>query len=111
MADKQLDEYINKTDLDNFETDNVDIQSKKVSLYAFDTDDLTKKKLTGKATDTGFALETSLVDGFSIPVYDEIVLSYTGSDLTGVVYKLATVTVATLTLSYTLGNLTGVIKS
>lgn len=51
------------------------------------------------------------VAGFNIPKYDQIVLSYTGSDLTGVVYKLATVTVATLTLSYTLGNLTGVIKS
>ena len=111
MADKQLDEYINKTDLDNFETDNVDIQSKKVSLYAFDTDDLTKKKLTGKATDTGFALETSLVDGFSIPVYDEVVLGYTGTDLTSVVYKLATVTVGTLTLTYSGGNLVNILKS
>jgi len=51
------------------------------------------------------------VAGMAIPKHDEIVLSYTGSDLTGVVYKLDTVTVATLTLSYVGGNLTGVIKS
>lgn len=49
--------------------------------------------------------------GFSIPPFDEIVLSYTGDDLTGVVYKLATVTVATLTLTYTSGKLTGIVKS
>lgn len=49
--------------------------------------------------------------GFAIPEYDEIVLSYTDGDLTGVVYKLETVVVCTLTLSYTNGNLTGVAKS
>ncbi len=51
------------------------------------------------------------IAGFNIPKYDEIVLSYTGADLTGVVYKLASTVVSTLTLSYTGGNLTGVIKS
>lgn len=44
-------------------------------------------------------------------VYDSIVLSYTGSNLTGVVYKLAAVTVSTLTLSYTGSNLTSVVKT
>jgi hypothetical protein len=43
--------------------------------------------------------------------YDELVLGYTGDDLTTVVYKLATVTVATLTLSYTSGRLTGVVRT
>jgi len=49
--------------------------------------------------------------GLSIPPHDEIVLGYTGADLTSVTYKLATVTVATLTLSYTGADLTGVVKS
>lgn len=51
------------------------------------------------------------LSGFSIPTYDEIVLSYTGDDLTGVVYKLGSVVQATLTLSYSLGNLTGIVKT
>ena len=46
--------------------------------------------------------------GFDIPPYDEIELSYTGDDLTGVVYKKDTATVGTLTLTYTTGNLTNV---
>ena len=49
--------------------------------------------------------------GFSISEYDEIALSYTSGDLTGVVYKLLGATVATLTLGYTSGNLTSVIKT
>jgi hypothetical protein len=53
----------------------------------------------------------TMTSGFEIPYYDEIALSYTGANLTGVIYKLATVTVATLTLSYTGDNLTGVVKS
>ena len=43
--------------------------------------------------------------------FDEINLSYTGDDVTGVVYKLATVTVATLTLTYTAGKLTRVVRT
>jgi hypothetical protein len=47
-----------------------------------------------------------------IPVsYDEIVLGYTGSDLTGVTYKQDGVTVAVLTLGYTDGVLTSVVRS
>lgn len=49
--------------------------------------------------------------GLAIPKHDEIVLSYTGDNLTGVVYKLASVTVATLTLAYTGSNLTSVVRS
>lgn len=43
--------------------------------------------------------------------YDEISLSYTGSDLTQVQYKKNSTVITTLTLSYTSGNLTGVVKS
>lgn len=39
--------------------------------------------------------------GFKIPEYDDVVLTYTGDNLTTVIYKLLTVTVATLTLTYT----------
>ena len=52
-----------------------------------------------------------IMKGFDIPKYDEIVLGYTGSDLTSMIYKLLTVTVATLTLSYVSGQLTGVVQS
>lgn len=51
MEKEPLTEYIAKTDLDNFETDNIGTQTKKVSLYGFDTTDLTKKRLTVKETD------------------------------------------------------------
>lgn len=43
-----------------------------------------------------------------IPEHDTIECSYTSGDLTGVVYKKDGVTVATLTLTYTDGNLTKV---
>lgn len=54
------------------------------------------------------------VPGLDIPAHDHISLSYTGADLTGVVYKTGGsggTTVATLTLAYTSGNLTSVTKS
>jgi hypothetical protein len=57
---------------------------------------------------------TSLA-GMAIPAHDYLALSYTGSNLTGVVYKTAGssgTTVATLTLGYDgSGNLTSVTKS
>jgi hypothetical protein len=47
-----------------------------------------------------------------VPVeYDELVLSYSGANISTVVYKKLTITVATLTLTYTLGNLTGVVRT
>ena len=52
--------------------------------------------------------------GFDIGEYDYIDLSYTGSDLTGVVYKLggsSGTTVATLTLAYSGGNLISVTQT
>jgi hypothetical protein len=57
----------------------------------------------------------SVLEGLSIPEHDYISLSYTGSNLTGVVYKTGGsggTTVATLTLTYDgSNNLTSVTKS
>jgi len=50
-------------------------------------------------------------NGFIPEKYDQLVLAYTGSDLTTVTYKLAGVTVGTLTLSYTGSDLTGVART
>jgi hypothetical protein len=52
-----------------------------------------------------------IVSGIVNQPHDEIVLSYTGTNLTGVVYKLAGVTVATLTLGYSGTNLISVVRS
>ena len=56
-----------------------------------------------------------IVAGLSIPKHDYVSLSYTGSNLTGVVYKTGGAggtTVATLTLAYNgNNNLTSVTKS
>jgi voltage-gated potassium channel Kch len=52
-----------------------------------------------------------IVSGLVNQPYDQITLLYTGTDLTGVIYKLGSVTVATLTLGYTGGNLTSVARS
>jgi hypothetical protein len=56
-----------------------------------------------------------VVTGLEIPEHDYIALSYTGANLTGVVYKTggsSGTTVATLTLAYDgSGNLTSVTKS
>jgi hypothetical protein len=63
--------------------------------------------------DSGNPIPT--VEGLSIPEHDYIALSYTGSNLTGVVYKdggASGTTVATLTLAYDGNdNLTSVTKS
>ena len=52
-----------------------------------------------------------VADSFQIPKFDEIALTYSGTNIATVVYKLAGVTVATLTLSYTSGKLTSVVKT
>jgi hypothetical protein len=52
----------------------------------------------------------SAVPGLSIPSHDGIEMTYTGDDLTGVVYKSGEDTVATLTLGYTDGKLTSVVR-
>lgn len=52
--------------------------------------------------------------GIGIPVYDYIDLTYTGSDLTGVIYKIGGsggTVVATLVLAYSSGVLVSVTKT
>lgn len=51
------------------------------------------------------------VEGFAIPPYTQIELGYTGNDLTSVTYKDGATTVATLTLTYSNGQLTLVTRS
>jgi hypothetical protein len=65
----------------------------------------------GKTINPATEETLSKLTGFAIPEYDEISISYTGSNITSVVYKLSSVIVATLTLSYTSDNLTSVIKT
>jgi hypothetical protein len=60
------------------------------------------------------AAPVPVIDGLSIPEHDYIGLSYTGSNLTTVVYKTGGAggsTVATLTLAYTGSQLDSVTKS
>jgi hypothetical protein len=52
-----------------------------------------------------------VVTGFHIPAHDNIALTYTGDNLTGVAYKVGATTVATLTLAYTGSRLDSVTKS
>lgn len=70
---------------------------------------------TGQNPDGDFVpFKAGALPGLDIPAHDYIGMSYTGSDLTGVVYKSggsSGTTVATLTLAYTDGNLTSVTKS
>lgn len=103
-TDRKLDEYLAKTDLDNFETDNIGVQSKKVSLYAFDTDELTKKRLTGKTIGTDFAISVSDISGLNLPDYDYIGATYPTASQEVYTYKTGGVsgtTVGTITINYT----------
>lgn len=66
------------------------------------------------ATDGPGVANLASIAGLSIPAHDFIALSYTGSNLTGVVYKTGGsggTTVGTLTLAYSGSNLTSVTKS
>lgn len=78
--------------------------------------DTTNAILTAQAADVVTIKGNSAkVPGFSLPAYDYISCSYTGNNLTGVVYKSggsSGTTVATLTLGYDgSNNLTSVTKS
>lgn len=60
------------------------------------------------------SLDAANVPGLDIPPHDYIAPTYTGEDLTGVVYKTGGeggATVATLTLAYSSGKLASVTKS
>jgi hypothetical protein len=59
----------------------------------------------------GGAVYQQIVTGIANQPHDEIILGYTGTNLTSVTYRLGGNTVATLTLSYTGSNLTGVVRS
>lgn len=59
----------------------------------------------------GGEIYQEIVSGIANQPHDEIALSYTGTNLTGVVYKLGGATVATLTLGYTGSQLTSVVRS
>lgn len=57
------------------------------------------------------SLSVNIMSSLVPQKYDEIDLSYTGDNLTGVVYKSAGVTVATLTLTYAGSTLTNVVRT
>jgi len=81
------------------------IETKKVSVFGYDSDNNTPRRV--RINSSGELMLSSLVP----EKYDYIELSYTGSDLTGVVYKTggaSGTTVATLTLGYTDSKLTSV---
>jgi len=77
------------------------------TLYAKRTD--TNSETYPVLVNTDGSLKTT--SGFNIPEYDEILLTYTSGNVTQVVYNKASVSVATLTLTYTDGALTGVVKT
>jgi len=52
-----------------------------------------------------------IVQGIANQPHDEIVISYTGTNISQVVYKLSTVTVATITLTYTNDLVTSVVRT
>lgn len=70
--------------------------------------------VSGGTTDVNVTNTVDTLTGLSIPEHDHIALTYTGSNLTGVVYKTGGATgttVATLTLTYDgSNNLTSVTK-
>lgn len=92
MAKKEL------LELHNAETISENIDARKVANYGYDLANTQWRRL---AVDSVGAMVTS---GLVPTAYDYISLSYTDTDLTGVVYKTGGstgTTVATLTLAYT----------
>lgn len=85
--------------------------TKKVLTYAWDGNNKVRLKVNSSGQlDAIDSVANSLVPA----VYDYIDLSYTGSNLTGVVFKTGGATgttISTLTLAYTGSNLTSVTKS
>jgi hypothetical protein len=75
-----------------------------VDSQGYETDETGALRVTDSGVNTGLA----------VPEHDYIGLTYTGSNLTTVVYKTggsSGTTVATLTLAYTGSDLTSVTKS
>jgi len=78
----------------------------------------TAMPVSGVMTVTGGTIsvtgDVDVLQGLAVPQHDYISLSYSGSSLTGVVYKdggSGGSTVATLALTYSGSNLTSVTKS
>lgn len=94
------------TSLDG-KTVHVDTGNVTVSASALPTGASTSALQTSTEAILNSRLSGSLVPG----AYDEIDLSYTGSNLTQAVYKLAGTTIKTLTLSYTGSQLNSVVAS
>ena len=91
------------------EHDSITTGTKKSLIYGWDSENLEKVRLK---TDAGGNLAT--IEGLSIPEHDYIGLSYTGTNLTGVVYKIGGAdgtTVATLTLAYDGDKLISITKT
>jgi len=98
-----------------------DIEIGAVELKDGDTDtradielDSAKNSLFVQSETLATEASLSKLIGFEIPAYDYIDLSYTGVDLTGVVYKTGGsggTTVATLVLTYTTNVLQTVTKT
>lgn len=85
------------------------IPVKKVGNYVWDSGTLSWVRVSGDADGN-----LGTITGLSIPEHDYISLSYTGDNLTGVVYKTGGsggTTVATLTLGYSGSNLISVTKT
>ncbi len=57
------------------------------------------------------ALKISNISGLVPESYDTIEMTYSGSDLSTVIYKKDGNTIATLTLTYSSGNLSSVVRS
>jgi len=57
--------------------------------------------VTGTQIGSKRALDTTVISSAAPSNYDDIVLTYTGSNLTTVVWKLGAVTLKTATLTYT----------
>jgi hypothetical protein len=71
------------------------------TLTGITGNDQTYTDVTGTTAGNKRALDVALTGGAIPSNYDDVVLTYTGENLTTVVFKLAAVTLVTLTLTYT----------
>lgn len=100
-----------KLQIGGVQLDNLNVNTDQIEAKQ----DTTNALLTTTAADTALIkASASSIAGLSIPANDYISLSYTGANLTTVVYKSGGsggTTVATLTLAYSGSDLTSVTKS
>lgn len=75
------DKYLAKTDIDNLETDDVGSQTKKVSLYAFDSTSLEKKRLTGTENGAEFGLDINTEGLATEEKQDDIISAINGIEV------------------------------